>query len=528
MPRYKEANYAQGQFVSIQFEHQILPGSFEHALSYVVDHKIDMTAFHGLRNNDNGGAPAYDPRVMLKIVLAAYARGMISSRDMAYACQQNVVFMALSARSEPHFTTIAQFVRSMGPVIKGLFVDVLLYCDELGLIGREMFAIDGCKISSNASKEWSGTREDFEKKKTKFTKLVDTLVAKHKEVDEGKETLPAEVRAKEENAIKALEEKIATLDKWLNTEKDKIGHTGQPTKSHLYDNESAKMVSSHGVIQGYNGVAASDAKHQVVVAAEAFGEGSETKLLEPMVETVEKTFQGLGDTRSPLNAAPLLADSGFHSEANMKMLQGKEINAYVADRNMRKRDPAYVTAKKHGGKIEGIQGKTPERRFFGPEDFKFNERGKLVCPAGSELYIGYRHHVTPNGFYGVAYKAKITACRGCTLRAKCLQNPNTKYRQVYKFEGRHRPPAVENATTGMIQKIDSALGRFIYSRRMGMIEPVFGNIRHALGLDRFTLRGKEKVNIQWKLYTTVHNLLKIFRYGWTTAMVPSGLRAMAG
>jgi hypothetical protein len=189
---------------------------------------------------------------------------------------------------------------------------------------------------------------------------------------------------------------------------------------------------------------------------------------------------------------------------------------------MRKRDPAYVTAKKHGGKIEGIQGKTRERRFFGPEDFKFNERGKLVCPAGSELYIGYRHHVTPNGFYGVAYKAKITACRGCTLRAKCLQNPNTKYRQVYKFEGRHRPPAVENATTGMIQKIDSALGRFIYSRRMGMIEPVFGNIRHALGLDRFTLRGKEKVNIQWKLYTTVHNLLKIFRYGWTTAMVPSG------
>ncbi|MBK8575653.1 MAG: hypothetical protein IPN90_08245 [Elusimicrobia bacterium] len=69
----------------------------------------------------------------------------------------------------------------MGPVIKGLFVDVLLYCDELGLIGREMFAIDGCKISSNASKEWSGTKEDFEKK-AKFSKLVETLVAKHKKL----------------------------------------------------------------------------------------------------------------------------------------------------------------------------------------------------------------------------------------------------------------------------------------------------------------------------------------------------------
>ncbi|MBK8575891.1 MAG: transposase [Elusimicrobia bacterium] len=518
MPRYKEANYAQGQFVSIQFEHQILPGSFEHALCYVIDHKINMSAFDALRKNDDVGAPAYDPRVMLKIVLAAYARGMISSRDIAFACEQNVVFMALSARSVPHFTTIAQFIREMGPVIKGLFVDVLLYCDELGLIGREMFAIDGCKISSNASKEWSGTKEDFEKKKAKFSKLVETLVAKHKEVDAGKQVLPAEVRAKEEKAIKSLEDKIATLDEWLKTQEDKISHTGLPKKSHLYDNESAKMVSSHGVVQGYNGVAAVDGECQVVVSAEAFGEGSEVKLLEPMVDSVEKTFAALGDTESPLKSAPLLADSGFHSEANMKMLEGKEINGYVADRNMRKRDPSYATADRHGGKIEGIQGTKPEKRFFAPDDFKFNDRGKLVCPAGSELYIGYRKHVTPNGFYGVAYKAKITACRGCELRAKCLQNPNTKYRQVYKFEGRHRPPAAVNATTGMIQKIDSAMGRFIYSRRMGLIEPVFGNIRHALGLDRFTLRGKKGQHPVEALQHGAQSF-KDIPYGWTTAMV---------
>ncbi|MBK8574438.1 MAG: hypothetical protein IPN90_01750 [Elusimicrobia bacterium] len=60
-----------------------------------------------------------------------------------------------------------------------------------------------------------------------------------------------------------------------------------------------------------------------------------------------------------------------------------------------------------------------------------------------ELYIGYRKHVTPNGFYGVAYKAKITACRGCELRAKCLQNPNTKYRQVYKFKDATAPSGSE-------------------------------------------------------------------------------------
>ena len=67
----------------------------------MIDHKINMTTFDALRKNDAAGAPAYDPRVMLKIVLAAYARGMISSREIAFACQQNVVFMALSARSVP-------------------------------------------------------------------------------------------------------------------------------------------------------------------------------------------------------------------------------------------------------------------------------------------------------------------------------------------------------------------------------------------------------------------------------------------
>jgi transposase len=119
MPRYKEANYAQGQFIPIQFELQIMPGSFEHALSCVVDHKLDLTRFHACYHNDAGRAPAYDPRVMLKIVLCAYARGLISSRDIAAACGQNVVFMALSANSCPHFTTIAQFLREMGPAEQG-------------------------------------------------------------------------------------------------------------------------------------------------------------------------------------------------------------------------------------------------------------------------------------------------------------------------------------------------------------------------------------------------------------------------
>jgi transposase len=155
MARYKPADYAQGQFIPVSFEKQILPGTFEHTLSYVVDNKLDFSALDAARKNDAAGAPAYDPRVMLKIVLYAYSRGIVSSREIEAACQQNVVMMALSANTRPHFTTIAQFVCDLGDAAHELFVNVLMYCDELGLIGREMFAVDGCKLPSNASKEQS-------------------------------------------------------------------------------------------------------------------------------------------------------------------------------------------------------------------------------------------------------------------------------------------------------------------------------------------------------------------------------------
>ena len=88
MARYKPVDYSQGQFIPISFEHQILPGSFEHALSYIVDNKLDFKSLDAKHVNDNAGAPAYDPRVMLKIVLYAYARGMISSREIEAACRK--------------------------------------------------------------------------------------------------------------------------------------------------------------------------------------------------------------------------------------------------------------------------------------------------------------------------------------------------------------------------------------------------------------------------------------------------------
>jgi len=173
-------------------------------------------------------------------------------------------------------------------------MDVLMYCDKLKLIGKEMFAVDGCKISSNASKEWSGTRADFERKKTKYKGSIDYLIKKHREEDE-REQAEKGVREKEEKAVDHFKNKIDKIEKWLDENEDKQGANNNIKKSHVIDNESAKMVSSHGVVQGYNGVAMVDSKHQVIVEAEAYGEGSERNVLKPMLEKTEDNFEEMGE-----------------------------------------------------------------------------------------------------------------------------------------------------------------------------------------------------------------------------------------
>ena len=248
MARYKEYSYEQTKLIPIAFSNQILPGTFEYTLNYLIDNEFDLTVFEQRYDNDETGAPAYDPAILLKIVLYAYSRGITSSRQVERCCRENIIFMALSADTHPHFTTIADFISSSSEAIIELFRDVLLICNELGLIGREMFAVDGCKLPSNASKEWSGTKEELKKKQKKMEWAVRSLVEKHKEMDSS--TDPDPVVEREQRQVETLRARVKKLKGWLKQNEDKVGKSGKPRKSNLTDNESAKMKSSHGVIQG--------------------------------------------------------------------------------------------------------------------------------------------------------------------------------------------------------------------------------------------------------------------------------------
>ena len=144
MAKYKKYDYSQSLLIPVSLQEQLMPGTLEFAIHTLVEERMDMSVFDDKYQNDDTGRRAYDPKILLKVVLLAYSRGLISSRQIERACCENVTFMGMSCNQRPDHSTIAPFVSSMKDQIKPLFRDVLLVCEHEGLRGGTLFAVDGC------------------------------------------------------------------------------------------------------------------------------------------------------------------------------------------------------------------------------------------------------------------------------------------------------------------------------------------------------------------------------------------------
>ncbi|HPA21483.1 MAG TPA: transposase, partial [Verrucomicrobiae bacterium] len=314
MARYKPRDYSQTQLVPVPLSDQLVPGTLEHTIHYVVEERLDLGAFDAEFKNDETGRWAYDPRVLLKVVLFGYARGLKGSRRLEAACRENVTFMALACGQRPDHSTIAAFINGMGHErIEDLFAQVLLVCAEEGLLGGTHFAIDGCRMSSNASKEWSGKRADLIRKRDKLKGLVRLAMEEHRRIDGGEGG-----GGRERRRLERLEKKAERIGRFLAENPARVGRQGEEVQANVTDNESAKMKSSHGIVQGYNANACVDGAHQVVVHAEAFGEGDDGAAAMPMLEgaAVNLAIAGMGD--DALQEAVVSADTGYYTVENLK------------------------------------------------------------------------------------------------------------------------------------------------------------------------------------------------------------------
>lgn len=411
MARYKEIDTSP-RFLAVDLSRQFLTGTFEHALNELLDHDIDLSDFDSRYGNDETGATAYPPAMLLKVILFAYSQGIVSSRGIERACREHVTFLALSGDSAPHFTTIAGFVSALGEDITHIFTQVLFICDCQGLIGRELFAIDGVKLPSNASKGKSGTRADFERQAGKLEAAVQTMLARHRAEDE--RGVEPDLTTKETKRIERLKRDAAQIRQWLSLHPDdRRGSKGGVRKSNRTDNESAKMATGKGVIQGDTGVAAVDGKHQIIVDAQAHGTGSEQELLVPVVQAMKEVLA---------DSSIIMADAGYHSEENLKKLAALEVQALIADNGMRSRDERFATQGRHQETPAPLYDKsTPEKKAttYQANDFTYDPEGQTcVCPAGKSLY-GNGSHCLTHGFVSVRFRGAERDCVPCAHRDRC-------------------------------------------------------------------------------------------------------------
>jgi transposase len=498
MAKYKPNNEDQMVMLPISLQDQLVPGTLEYTINQLVEKHIDLSVFDVRYNNDETGATAIHPKILLKVILLAYARGMISSRQIERACQENIIFIALSYGHAPDHSTIASFISSMQSEIETLFCNVLLVCEELGLLDGTHFSLDGVKLSANVSKEWSGTLHELKHKRDKLQEKLQRVIAEHAQADQQPEVVVERQKKRE----RRFQLQVERLNEFLKDREPKRGRDGKEIQSNAVDNESVKMPSSHGVVQGYNAQALVDSKHQVILAAEAFA-SQDHENLKPMLEGAKKNAVAIGKDDTYFQGKQLTADPNYHSLNSLKVCKDEKIDAYIPDIQYRTRDPHFAKQ----GRFQ--QRPDPKPTLFTVSDFSFDPDKQMYrCPQGKELTCHARNQVNRYRTYDV-YQARPQDCAACPVKTRCLSKSTTS-RRYLSVPVNTQPP---NLIDAMKAKIDSHEGKRIYGRRLGIVEPVFANICVQKRMDRFTLRSKMKVDVQWRLFALVHNIGKIHTFG---------------
>ena len=503
MAKFKPCNEDQMVMLPISLQDQLVEGTLEHTINELVEKHINLSVFDARYNNDLIGAAAIHPKILLKVILLAYAKGMISSRQIERACHENIIFMALCYNNAPDHSTIAAFVSSMQNEISAIFSDILVVCEELDLLGGTHFSLDGVKLSANVSKEWSGTIEELKHKRDKLQEKLKRVIAEHAQADKQPEVILERQKKRE----RRFQLQIQRLNEFLKDREPKIGSSGKEIQSNAVDNESAKMTTSHGVIQGYNAQAWVDSKHQVILSAEAFA-SQDHENLKPMLDSAKKNVVAIGKGPDFFVGKQLTADSNYHSLHSLKVCQDEKVDAYIPDIQFRTRDPRFAGQPR----FKDDQKANANPHPFSAADFSFDPiRQVYRCPNGKELACHARNQVNRHRTYDV-YQARKEDCVACPLRSCCLSKSTVTRRYLSIQVATGQPNLIDE----MKAKIDSQEGKQIYARRLGIVEPVFANICVHKHMDRFTLRTKPKVDVQWRLFALVHNIGKIHVFGALT------------
>jgi transposase len=442
---------------------------------------VDKLPIAGFKNAAVEGRPRYDTRMMLKVLLWAYANGIRASRKIEDRLRSDVVFMWLSGRQVPDFHTICDFRRCNEAAIDRLFAEVLVLARALGLVRLGLLALDGTKVRASAGVKSFKTVKEWRKALTEARQKVAEILTEAEAQDRADDEKYGRDKRGDElpEGLTDARERVARIEKVL-AEVDE--NEAESLKVSSTDTDVRFMHTQSGSMPAFNAqvVVTED---QLIVYADVTTEPIDRNQLKPALEGVEHNVGAKPDK--------LLADAGYRGGPNLRLLEKTGVDGYLPE-----------TEEKNIGK-----DKRNHPDLYGKTAFRYDqEQDCYICPAGQVLRPKTRKRVKTRygGHETMVYKPPRGVCLVCPQRDQCTKVRTKAGRTITRDD-------YEEERLRMRAKLVTEEGRAIYAKRKCLVEPTIGQLKTVNRLVQFLLRSILGAKLEVKWGAIAHNLMKMVR-----------------
>lgn len=446
--------------------------------------ELDLGAIEGaIQQKDPRGERPYAPKMMTSLLLYAYCAGVFSSRKIERATYEDVAFRVIAGGSQPHFTTVNAFRLAHREALAGLFVQVLRMCVRAGLRTMGHVSLDGSKVQANASKHKAMSYGRMKDEEKRLAAEIEALLRRAEETDAKEDAefgrdkrgdeLPAELQRREDR-VRRIREVKAELEK------------------EAAEARAATLRANAEELRQIVADPAPSPKSRKAAATLAAKSDQRANELAPRDDDDDDHGAG-GSVQLSLHRVPATPDGKPKNNAQRNFTDG---DSRIMIRNgvfMQAYNAQAAVSEDQIIVAHGITNNGADAEHLVP----MLERVRENCGQMPTVFTADNGYLSEANV-GYCEKSGIDAY--IALRKKDAQSTDF-------------PPATSAAHMrfAMQLKLHTPAGRAIYARRKVLTEPVFGQIKSAMGFRRFSLRGLLKVPSEWGIVATCHNLLKLFR-----------------
>jgi len=473
MERYKSGiNRNQLSLELLDFESLIASDNPVRAIDAIVDRLEVRQLGFAYGETKNVGRKPYDPSDMLKLYLYGYFNGVRSSRKLERECSRNVELMWLIGCLKPDFKTIADFRRNNQEPIQKAFLRFSMFCDALGLLGKEVVAVDGSKFraSNNSNAYWTkkklaDKREEYRKAADKYMKLLDACDYE----EEGSRRVKGYTRKELKDRLDWIQHKVDQLEKVAPI----VEENGDVS---LTDPDARKMKHLNGANEiSHNVQIAVDEKNHMVVAVDVTSQAVDYAQFYPMSK---QTKENLG-----VDTLTVMADRGYFSGEQIDMAEQEGVVPIIS-------------------KPDRTQSLDPK---YSPSNFIYDEANDVyICPQGKHLPRKQKRKESN----AIPEYGSKRVCTDCPDRSLCTSNRDGRYIRRDQFQA-----AADRAFLKVYEN------RTLYKKRKTMVEHIFGTVKASFGFRYLTVRGTGMARTETSLYFLTYNLKRALNILGTNAIL---------